>query len=120
MSTQRRWKILGFLYLLVFGLILWLAYQGQLPRYLTANDKAAHVILYGLATFVGHQAFNFRSIWRRIPMFPALFVIFTFAEESAQSWSPNRTFDLWDLAASFVGIAIGWWLAERSKPKIKS
>ncbi len=119
MTTQRRWQILGFLYLVVFGVILWLAYQGKLPGFLTANDKAAHVILYGIATFVGHRVLDFRSVWRRIPMFPALFGIFTVVEEFAQSLSPNRTFDLGDLVASFVGIAIGWWLCERSKLRAK-
>ncbi len=118
MAMQRRWQILGFFYLMVFGLILWLAYQGKLPGFLTANDKAAHVILYGIATFVGHRVFNFRSGWRRLPLFPALFGIFTVAEEFAQSLSPNRTFDVGDLVASFAGIAIGWWLCERSKPKV--
>jgi VanZ family protein len=117
MSTERRWKILGFLYLAVFCLILWLAYQGQLPGYLTANDKAAHVILYGIATFVGHRVLNFRLIYRRIPLFPLLFGIFTVAEEFAQSLSPNRTFDFGDLIASFAGIAIGWWLCERSRSR---
>ncbi len=114
---QQRWKLLGLLYLVVFSLILLLAYQGKLPGILTANDKAAHVILYGIAAFLGHGSLNFRVFWRHFPLFPTLFGIFTFVEESAQSLSPNRTFDLGDLVASFVGIAIGWWLCERLKPK---
>ncbi|MCX5963356.1 MAG: hypothetical protein NT070_09470 [Cyanobacteria bacterium] len=117
MSIQWRWKVLGLIYLVVFCLILLFAYQGKLPRILTANDKAAHVILYGIATFLGHRILDFRVFYRRIPLFPALFGIFTFVEESTQALSPNRTFDLGDLVASFVGIAIGWWVCERLKPK---
>lgn len=114
---QWRWKLLGFIYLFIFCLILLFAYQGKLPGILTANDKAAHVILYGIATFLGHRVLNFRVFYRRIPLFPTLFGIFTFFEESAQSLSPNRTFDHGDLVASFTGIAIGWWLCERTKAK---
>jgi VanZ family protein len=111
MSAQLRWKLIGLMYLAVFLLILVLAYQGALPSTLTQNDKLAHVVLYGIATFVGHQAFQGRSIYRRIPLFPAAFGIFTVVEEIAQAWSPNRTFDLGDLVASFIGILIGWWSA---------
>jgi VanZ family protein len=116
MSTQLRWKLLGVLYFAGLFLILFFAYRGELPPILTQNDKLAHVLLYGMATFIGHKALAGRSLYRRIPLFPALFSIFTLAEEIAQAWSPNRTFDLGDLAASFLGIAIGWWLS-RSKPQ---
>lgn len=112
---QRRWQILGFIYLMVFSLILWLAYHGQLPGFLTQNDKLAHMVLYGIATFIGHRIFKARVLWRSIPLFPFLFGVFTIVEEFSQSLSPNRTFDLGDLVASFIGIAIGWWLCERSK-----
>lgn len=111
MSAQRRWKLIGLMYLAVFSLILVLAYQGSLPPILTQNDKLAHVVLYGIATFVGHQAFQGRSLYRGIPGFPAVFTIFTILEESAQAWSPNRTFDVGDLIASFIGIGIGYWSA---------
>ena len=111
MSAQRRWKLIGLMYLAVFFLILVLAYQRALPPILTQNDKLAHVALYGIATFVGHQAFQGRSLYRRIPLFPAVFTIFTILEESAQAWFPNRTFDIGDLIASFIGIGIGYWSA---------
>ncbi len=114
MSTQLRWKLIGSLYCAVFCLILVFAYRGELPPILTQNDKLAHVLLYGTATFIGHKVLAGRSLYRRIPLFPALFSMFTLVEEIAQAWSPNRTFDLGDLVASFLGIAIGWWLA-RSK-----
>jgi VanZ family protein len=112
MSTASRWKWLGLVYGAVFCLILVLAYRGELPPILTQNDKVAHVGLYGIATFVGHQALAGRSFFGRLPLFPTLFGIFTLVEEIAQSQSPNRTFDLGDLVASFAGIAIGWAIAQ--------
>ena len=112
MSAQLRWKLIGLTYLAVFSLILVLAYQGALPPILTQNDKLAHVVLYGIATFVGHQALHGRSIYRRIPLFPAVFTLFTILEEYVQAWSPNRTFDLGDGVASFIGIFMGWWCAQ--------
>jgi VanZ family protein len=111
MSTQLRWKFLGLLYCVVFCLILVFAYRGELPSILTQNDKLAHVLLYGIATFVGQKALAGRSLYLGIPLFPALFSIFTLGEEIVQGWSPNRTFDPGDLVASFMGIAIGGWLA---------
>ncbi|MCA6526154.1 MAG: hypothetical protein IM570_09270, partial [Pseudanabaena sp. M179S2SP2A07QC] len=50
-SNKLVWKILVVIYLIVFTLIIVLAYNHALPEYLTKNDKAGHVFLYGLATF---------------------------------------------------------------------
>jgi fumarate reductase subunit D len=51
-SNNLVWKILVVIYLIVFTLIIVLAYNHALPEYLTKNDKAGHVFLYGLATFL--------------------------------------------------------------------
>lgn len=119
-SKKLVWKILTVIYLIVFTLIIVLAYNHALPEYLTKNDKAGHVFLYGLATFVGQLAGNWRTIkfgnWL-LPLFPILFIVFTVVEELCQSLSPNRTFDIGDLVASFTGIVIGYVLAEMQKPK---
>ncbi len=100
----------------ILATILWFAYHGELPSILTKNDKLAHVALYGIAAFLGHQACNRRHIRQlgcSIPLFPALFGLFTLSEELMQQLSPYRSLDLLDLIASFTGIAIGYWLAER-------
>jgi polysaccharide biosynthesis protein VpsQ len=105
---------IGFMGILVT--ILWFAYHGNLPPILTQNDKPAHLVLYGIATFLGHQAWKRHQIRRfgcSVPLFPTLFTLFTLSEELAQKFSPNRSLDLMDLLASFAGIAIGYWLAER-------
>ncbi len=116
------WKGLGFVYLAFFLLILILAYTKHLPVQLSQipnYDKIGHVVLYFIATYLGHRVFNFRRIsirGVRVPFFPLLFTIFTVTEECIQSLSPNRTFDLMDMFLSCCGISLGFWLAERSKP----
>ncbi len=116
-SVNRQRQLWAILYGCAFFVTLVLAYMGKLPSALTGNDKLGHVVLYAIATFLGHRALGGRR-WRRslngwyIPLFPALFGLFTIVEESCQSLSPNRTFDLGDLVASFLGIAIGWGWAE--------
>jgi VanZ family protein len=100
----------------VFATILWFAYHGTLHPFFTQNDKLAHFILYGTASFLGHRATNRRHLQQLgypIPLFPVLFTLFTLGEELVQQFSPNRTLDLMDLLASFAGIAVGYWLAER-------
>lgn len=119
-TSHWRWKTLAFLYCAVFLTILILAYTGNLPPVLTGNDKLGHVVLYGIATYLGHQVLHRRQINlfdRQLPLFPFLFGVFTVVEELLQSLSPNRTLDVIDIIASFVGILLGYWLAERENNK---
>lgn len=114
------WILLSVVYAGIFLTILVFAYQGNLPAFLTQNDKLAHLVLYAIATFVGHRAFNrhrLSLVNRSLPTFPFLFLLFTIAEELVQSFSPNRSLDAWDLIASIAGIGAGYWLAERGKQK---
>ncbi|MDX2229196.1 MAG: VanZ family protein [Leptolyngbyaceae cyanobacterium bins.349] len=114
------WIVLSVIYAGFFGVILLYAYQGKLPGILTQNDKPAHLILYAIATFVGHLACNRRKLRfanYALPLFPVLFTLFTTVEELLQTLSPNRTLDSWDLIASFVGIGLGYWLAELGRPR---
>lgn len=117
-TAQLAWTIAAIGFAGIFLAIMFLAYNGKLPPTLTQNDKLAHLILYGIASFLGHKAFCHRHILIMgclLPMFPFLFSLFTLGEELAQSLSPNRSLDAMDLVASFIGIAIGYGLAERSK-----
>jgi glycopeptide antibiotics resistance protein len=119
-SSHLIWKSLTVIYLMVFLTIVVLAYRNGLPAFLMVNDKAGHVGLYGVATFLGHRAINRRSIklWSRaVPLFPWLFGLLTIVEEGCQALSLHRSFDGFDLVASFFGIVVGYGLAELGKPK---
>ncbi|MBW4550395.1 MAG: VanZ family protein [Aphanocapsa sp. GSE-SYN-MK-11-07L] len=115
-SAPLPWMLCTIGFMGILATILWFAYQGNLHPILTQNDKLAHLVLYGIAAFLGHQACNRRHIRQlgcSIPLFPALFGLFTLGEELVQQFSPYRSLDLLDVVASFAGIAIGYWLAER-------
>ncbi|HEY9734918.1 MAG TPA: hypothetical protein V6D06_01505 [Trichocoleus sp.] len=105
-------------YLALFLTILLLAYTNRLPSFLGEipyYDKIGHVVLYAVPTYLGHRLCRYRQIVCWVPLFPALFALFTVTEELGQSLSPYRTLDPTDLIASFIGIAVGWQLAERSR-----
>lgn len=117
-SARWIWILCAIVFASIFAAILFLAYNGNLPPILTQNDKLAHVVLYGIGSFLGHHAMNRRHtpiLGCSVPLFPGLFSLFTLCEELVQGLSPNRSLDPIDLIASFAGIAIGYWLAERGK-----
>jgi polysaccharide biosynthesis protein VpsQ len=118
-ASRWGWRISATIYLVIFIVILVLAYTGQLPAsFFTQYDKVGHLVLYGLATYLGQKVFNFRQIRLQtiaIPLFPLLFGMFTIVEELLQSLSPNRSLDGLDLIASFFGIVLGYWLAEKGR-----
>ena len=115
------WRLMALLYLAAFLVTLVLAYTNNLPGYIgliPGFDKIGHVVLYFVATYLGHRALNCRH-WRLgrwlIPLFPLLFALFTLGEELVQGLSPNRTLDGLDLLFSGIGIVLGYWLAQRSR-----
>ena len=115
------WRILAALYATTFLAILLLAYTGNLPPQFSQipyYDKIGHVVLYGVAVYLGHRVFGYRRMTVlaiALPLFPILFAIGTVTEELLQVFSPNRTLDALDLVASFCGIALGYWLAEKGR-----
>lgn len=132
MRQQRRpssrfvWKLTAALYAALLVAILVTAYTGNLPPQLEQipnYDKILHLVLYGIASFLGHRVFNYRrvSVWKMaVPLFPLLFGLFTVTEEGLQFFSPNRSLDAWDLVMSFIGIGLGYWLAEAGRPSAKA
>lgn len=116
-------KLIALIYGVIIIAILLLAYTGNLPpifNKIPYYDVFGHLILYGLATYLGHLACNHRRIKLvslSIPLWPFLFGIFTIAEELLQAFSPHRTFSLIDMLASLLGLSFGYWLAEKSKIK---
>jgi len=115
-------NLMALAYGCLFLITLWAAYTGNLPlgalNRIPNYDKAGHVILYCIATYLGHRVLRLRQRRRwhlSIPLFPALFGLFTLVEELLQFLSPNRTLDAGDLVCSFIGVGLGYWLAERHR-----
>lgn len=60
------WRLMALLYLAAFLVTLVLAYTNNLPGYIgliPGFDKIGHVVLYFVATYLGHRALNCRH-WR--------------------------------------------------------
>ena len=111
-------------YALFFLITLFAAYTNNLPLSLLAKlpyyDKLGHIILYFIPTYLGHRLFKQKHILLiglSIPLFPALFTLFTLTEELIQGFSPHRTLDLGDVVCSLVGIICGYLLARSAKEK---
>ena len=116
-------KVVALIYGAIIVFILLLAYTGNIPPILNKipyYDTFGHLILYGLASYLGHLAFKHRRmrlISLSLPLWPFLFGIFTIVEELLQAFSPNRTFSLIDMVASLLGVFVGCWLAEKQRIK---
>lgn len=99
-----------------FCFIIWVIYlantgQNSLFFKLVASipygDKLGHFCLFGLLTLATNFAFKLRSFnLSSIPIFLGTILVFLFViiEEFSQYFIPNRTFDLIDLSADFIGI----------------
>ena len=117
LRSHSRLKWLALLYAALFGWILVLAYTGNLPSQLAVipyYDKLGHVILYGLAAYLGHRLlhpFTLRLGRYRLPLWVLAFSGWTLAEEGAQFFAPTRSLDALDLVCSVLGILVGYWLA---------
>lgn len=83
------------------------------------GDKVGHFILYGLLSLViDLSLFEARpdSDFGRTAVTAGLILALLIGlEEFSQRWFPTRTFDLFDLAASYLGVACFGWLAVRLK-----
>ncbi len=115
------WLAIG--YGSLFLLILWAAYTNNLPLALLGKipyyDKIGHVVLYALASYLGHRVLrrrHFRGV-RYLPVFPVLFSLAMTAEEIVQGISPHRTLDSLDLVCSLSGILLGYVTAQQSHHK---
>lgn len=113
-------------YACFFLTTLWAAYSNHLPLAWLSQfpnyDKLGHLVLYCIPIYLGHRLCKQKHLKISglgssilLPVFPALFILFTVTEELAQGFSPYRTLDAGDLLCSLLGISAGYWLAQRSK-----
>ncbi len=118
---MKRWAILFGLVILA---IIVLADEGRLG-FLYAlydfpyGDKVGHFILFGLLSLlINLSVFEARpnADKKRLAVIVGLILAFLIGlEELSQIWFPTRSFDLLDLAASYLGVAFFAWLAIKIK-----
>jgi len=106
---------IGSLTVLLFAAILVIAYTGNgstyfaFLKYVPGGDKTGHALLMCVLSVVLSWLFDFRGLkLKGMPLPYGVLCVFAFitAEEFLQTFSANRTFDLFDLAANYVGIAL--------------
>jgi polysaccharide biosynthesis protein VpsQ len=114
-------KWLAVLFSLFILLIIVMADVGVLSRALwflhavPFGDKAGHFILYGiLALLINLALFRARPGQKRIPILiktGMILGLFIGLEEFSQQYFANRSFDLVDLAFSYLGLVCFSWVA---------
>jgi len=79
------------------------------------GDKAGHFVLFGLlsltvnlAVFEARPSQDRKSLAIKACLVLAVLMAL---EEFSQIWIPARSFDLLDLTAGYLGVALGAWLA---------
>ena len=121
MKSNRTWVIAFWFYIGIIVSISISAYLKIIPteiKQFPYFDTILHFLLMGFSAFLGHLAFNKRKIIIlnfSLPLVPIIISVFVLIEECLQKFSPNRSFDLVDLAADFCGIVLFTLLAERVK-----
>ena len=114
-------KYIAILFFVFIVAVIVLADMDHLPHFIRAiydfpyGDKLGHFILFGLLNFFITSAFLSSNLsrprsWVALSVGLILAVLVT-AEEFSQKNFPSRTFDLFDLLASCVGVAVGGWAA---------
>lgn len=92
-----------------------------LPQFPFA-DKVAHGITYfGLGVLIAFRGGLTAKLLGRDVLHwtkggwiaPAIGMLYGLLDEIHQLYTPNRTFDLKDLAVDILGIAAGFWLARK-------
>ena len=118
-------KYIAILFFVFIVAVIVLADMDHLPHFIRAiydfpyGDKLGHFTLFGLLNFFITSAFLSSNPsrprgWVVLSVGLILAVLVT-AEEFSQKNFSSRTFDLLDLLASCVGVAVGGWTAWKIK-----
>jgi polysaccharide biosynthesis protein VpsQ len=90
----------------------------NLVNSLPFGDKFGHIIFIGTLAYLLNYALanQLIKIGKYKILLGCLIIAVTMTiEECSQIWIPNRTFDLGDLAANYLGISIAGWIRIRQK-----
>jgi len=108
--------LIPFLSISFFGFILWIIYlanTGQpsvffkLIASIPYGDKLGHFCLFGLLTLAANftcKLKSFKILSMKVYLGSILVLMFVVFEEFSQFYITNRTFDIIDLSADFIGI----------------
>ena len=107
--------IVAIIILADLGMLDILGFVNRIPY----GDKIGHFILYGILTLLIDLALirSVPSPRGRLLVFRVAFVLILLIglEEFSQQFFPNRTFDLVDLAFSYLGVIFFSWVALKIK-----
>jgi polysaccharide biosynthesis protein VpsQ len=90
----------------------------NLVNSLPFGDKFGHIIFIGTLAYLLNYALADRLTKignYKILLGCLIIAVAMTIEEFSQIWIPNRTFDLMDLAANYLGISIAGWIRIRQK-----
>ena len=112
------YKLAASLALVFFVFILWIIFLANtnsssiffdVVRSIPYGDKIGHVGLFGVLTLLAIIGLKFRTFAvssLNVYHGSSAVIVFVIAEELSQVFLPSRTFDLADLAANMLGIAL--------------
>lgn len=119
-------KYIAAFFTLFIIIVIVLADRDAIPPFIKVlydfenGDKLGHFILYGLLNFfitLTFIALPNRDANRMALSVGLILALIVTAEEFSQQFFSARTFDLIDLAASFVGLLVGGWAAWQIKKR---
>ncbi|MCA9402316.1 MAG: VanZ family protein [Candidatus Omnitrophica bacterium] len=114
-AVERRGYGVATAYILVIGLIIFLADTGRLGpvaemiRRVPYGDAVLHALLMGFLAVAVNQLLNGRTVRAgrvTVLLGTLLVVAFVVIEETTQLFIASRTFSLIDLGADFIGIGL--------------
>jgi VanZ family protein len=119
LSAMKKWAVLFGLVLIAVVVLADTGHLGFLARLydFPEGDKVGHFVLFGLLSLLVNLAAFERwpklgRGWLRVRVSLALAVVIGL-EELSQRLFPSRQSSIWDLAASYLGVACSAWLATR-------
>ncbi|WP_010680998.1 DUF817 family protein [Acetivibrio cellulolyticus] len=121
-NFQKNWIYAFIGYFVVLLVIIVSAYMKIIPTKIAVipfYDTIGHFILLGVTSYLLHKALGRKVIKNfncSIPIGPVFVSIFVICEENLQRFSPNRTYDIVDLAANLSGILFFYWLDQVFPP----
>jgi polysaccharide biosynthesis protein VpsQ len=119
----KRWLTFLLFFLLIIGIIT-ANDLGRLRSIISLvnsvpfGDKFGHIVLIGTLTYLLNYALADRLLKTgnyKMLLGCLIIAVAMTIEECSQIWIPNRTFDLGDLAANYLGISIAGWIRIRQK-----